>query len=42
MITAYLITLHVLSAFGILGMVDVQFFQGRIGVYLARVFPWTF
>ncbi len=41
MITAYLVTLHVLSAFGIVGLVDITFLHGSLGVYIAGQFPWA-
>ena len=35
------IVLAILAVFGVVGLVDVQFFQGRIGMTLSSTLPWT-
>jgi hypothetical protein len=39
----YLIgVLLVLAGCGVIGLIDVQFFQGRLGNKISAALPWTF
>lgn len=38
--TYYIVAVHVLAGFGIIGLVDILFLGGKLGVALGAGMPW--